>query len=125
VQQPKDLTSQKSAFTKLSKQKLNFAPFGKVTSTVTSANKTTVLAREASFAGARKPTVAKLRVVSILEINVPSSDSRGFSKLDTTEHLGMKNEKVTHGAGLCKRICRLCKRPVADDLRDCGYGLRC
>jgi hypothetical protein len=34
--------------------------------------------------------MAKLRVVSILEINVPSSDSIGFSKLDTTEHLGME-----------------------------------
>ncbi|MCE2860167.1 MAG: hypothetical protein LW731_10025 [Oxalobacteraceae bacterium] len=52
VQQPEGLTSLKSALTKLSKQKLNFAPFSKVTSTATSANKTTVLGNEMGFAGA-------------------------------------------------------------------------
>ncbi len=52
VQQPKDLTSLKSALTKLSKQKLNFAPFSEVASTATSANKTTVFSNQLGFAGA-------------------------------------------------------------------------
>jgi hypothetical protein len=43
VQQAKGPTSLKSALTKLSKQKLNFAPFSEVASTATRANKTTVL----------------------------------------------------------------------------------
>ena len=52
VQQPNGLTSLKSAFAKLSKQKLNFAPFSGMTSTATSANKTTVFSNQAGFAGA-------------------------------------------------------------------------
>jgi hypothetical protein len=52
VQQPKGLTSLKSALAKLSKQKLNFAPFSEVASTVTSANKTTVFSNQLGFAGA-------------------------------------------------------------------------
>jgi hypothetical protein len=52
VQQPEGLTSLKSALTKLSKQKLNFAPFSEVASTATSANKTTVFRNQWGFAGA-------------------------------------------------------------------------
>jgi hypothetical protein len=51
VQQPERSTSLKYAFAKLSKQKLNFAPFGQVASTASSANKTTLLARRDTFAG--------------------------------------------------------------------------
>jgi hypothetical protein len=79
VQRPDSLASPEAAFAKLSKQKPHFALSGPVTSTSTSANKTTLLARWDSFAVAEKATVANLRVVSILKINVPLSDSLGFS----------------------------------------------
>jgi len=53
-------------------------------------NKTTLLARRATFVGPKKPTAANLRVVSIFKINVLPSESLGFSTLNTTEHLGME-----------------------------------
>jgi hypothetical protein len=61
-----------------------------VASTASSVNKTTLLARRATFVGPKKPTAANLRVVSIFKINVLPSESLGFSTLNTTEHLGME-----------------------------------
>jgi hypothetical protein len=52
VQQPEGLTSLKSGLTKLSKQKLNFAPFSEVASTATGVNKTTLFGNQLGFAGA-------------------------------------------------------------------------